>query len=257
MNAIAGARANPRRRAPGRLRRTLALTGLQLRLLLRNAENLLVTLVIPVAVLVFFATVDVLDLPADRVGFLTPGVIALAVVASGLVALGIQTGFERGALVVKRLGATPLRRGDLVAAKLLSTAAVVLVQVAVICGVALALGWAPELGGVLWAVAGLVLGIAAFAGLGLLLAGTLPPLLTLALTNGLFVLLLLASGLVVPLDALPGWAASVARALPAAPLADWLRAGLDGARLPALSAAVLPLWAVLAPLAAARLFRWE
>ena len=246
-----------RRRAPGAGRRTLALAGFELRLLVRNAENLLVTLAIPVLALVFFASVDVLDLPDDRVGFLVPGTLALAVVASGMVALGIQTVFERSALVLKRLGTTPVRRGDVVRAKILATLVVLVVQVVVIAGVGFALGWQPDLSAWPWAVAGLLLGFSAFAGLGLLFAGTLPPLLTLALTNGLFVVLLLVSGLIVPLDALPDWLAGIARALPAAPLADWLRAGLDGADLPGLSAAVLPLWAILAPVAAARLFRWE
>jgi len=237
----------------------LAQAGMELRLTLRNGENLLVTFGIPLGLLVFLARVEVLPRPpGDPLAFLVPGVLALSVMSSALVALAIGTGFERSWLVLKRLGATPLRRAELVAAKVLGVLAVLAVQVAAVLGVAVGLlGYRPA-GGAAWLVpVGLALGTAAFAGIGLALAGGLPASTTLAAANGLYVALLLVSGLAFPPDRLPGALAVVARLLPAAPLAGLLRAGLGAAPLAAADLAVLTAWAVGAPLLAARVFRWE
>src|SRR3712207_4390303 len=127
------------------LRRIAAQTSLELRLLLRNGENLLVTLGIPIATLVFFSLVDVLPTGEQRaVDFLVPGVLTLSVMGSSMVGLGIATGFERAYLVLKRLGGTPLRRYELVVAKALATLLILVVQVAIIATLAMVLGWEPS-----------------------------------------------------------------------------------------------------------------
>lgn len=240
------------------LRRWVSQTGLELRLLWRNAENLLVTLAIPIGLLVFFALVPVLPSgPEGRVTFLVPGILALAVMSTAMVSLGIATGFDRQSLVLKRLGATPLRRGELVAAKICAVLVTEAVQVALIAGVGVGLAWRPEAAGLPGAIGALLLGTAAFSGVGLLLAGRLPALLNLALVNAVYVVLLLASGLVFPLDVLPGPLAASARALPAAALGEALRAALGGTGASVPSLAVLAAWAVAAPTAAAGSFRWE
>jgi ABC-2 type transport system permease protein len=242
--------------APARL---AAQTGMELRLLLRNAENLTVTFGIPTGLLIFFSVVDVLPVPEDTtpVAFLAPGILALSVIGAAMVSLGIQTGFERFYLVLKRLGATPLRRGELITAKALSIVLVEIVQVVVIVGVALALGWRPTAERLVLVVPALLLGTAAFAGIGLALAGRLKALATLALVNAVFLLLLVSSGIMFPLDRLPEALQVVARVLPAAPLADWLRGAFEGTEIPLASLIALPAWAVAAPSAAAKLFRWE
>jgi ABC-2 type transport system permease protein len=240
------------------IRRVAAQAAMELRLLLRNGENLLVTLGIPVALLMFFSLVAVLPAPAGpRADFLVPGVLALSVVGAAMVSLGIATGFERYYLVLKRLGATPLRRGELITAKVLAVLATEVLQVAAVTAVGLALGWRPRLGGMWLAVVALALGTAAFAGIGLGLAGRLRAIATLAVTNALFGLLLLVSGIVFPLDVLPRPLVLLARALPAAPLADLLRAGLHAAPVPWAALTALAAWALAAPLAAARVFRWQ
>ncbi|MBW3602492.1 MAG: ABC transporter permease, partial [Actinobacteria bacterium] len=207
---------------------------MELRLLARNGESLLVTLGIPVGLLVFFSLVDVL--PTDggpAVDFLVPGILALSVMSTSLVSLAIATGFERFYLVLKRLGASPLRRGELVVAKALSVLAVEAVQVAVVLATGWALGWRPASSGWWLAAAAVLLGTAAFAGIAMAMAGSLRAIVTLALANGLFVVLLLLGDLVVPLERLPGPLATVAALLPAAPLAALLRAavGAGGAVL--------------------------
>jgi ABC-2 type transport system permease protein len=245
-------------------RRLRAQAGMELRLLLRNGENLLVALGIPVGILAFFSLVPVIDFDVPAVDFLLPGVLAVAVMGSAMVSLGISTGFERSYLVLKRLGATPLRRGELVAAKILAVLGVQLVQVVVLVGVALALGWpveAPGLGAAparwLIAAVGLGVGTAAFAGIGLAMAGSLRATGTLALVNAVFLVLLLASGVVFPREDLPGAMAQATAVLPSTALADVLRGALDEARLAGGALAVLTAWAVGACALVARVFSWE
>jgi ABC-2 type transport system permease protein len=121
---------------------------------------------------------------------------------------------------------------------------------------ALALGWRPH-GDVLVALAAVLIATVAFAGLGLLMAGTLRAEVTLAAANGLYLVLLLLGGMIVPLAKLPGALRAVARALPAAALSDALHAALASAAVPGRAWVVLAIWAVAAPAAAAALFRWE
>ena len=107
------------------MKRLLTQLRAEVQLTLRNGEQLLLTLGIPVLLLVFFSLVDVLPTgTADPVDFLAPGVLALAVMSTSMVSLGIGTGFERSYHVLKRLGATPLGRPRLVLAKVLSVAVV-------------------------------------------------------------------------------------------------------------------------------------
>jgi ABC-2 type transport system permease protein len=230
----------------------------ELRLQLRNGEQLLVTLGIPIGLLVFFGTVDVLPVDGDdRLGFLVPGIVALAVMSSAMVAMGIATGFERSYLVLKRLAVTPLGRPALVAAKILVVAAVEVLQLVAVVAVGLALGWSPEWSGVPLAVAAVVLGTAAFGGIGLILAGSLRGPLNLAAQNALYLLLLLTGGLVFSLDRLPGVAGSIAGVLPAAALGEVVRAVLTGSDAGLRAWTVLAVWAVAAPVVAGRTFRWS
>ena len=240
------------------MRRVLAQTSMELRLLLRNGENLLVTLGIPIGTLVFFSLVDVLPTGEERaIDFLVPGVLTLSVMGSSMVGLGISTGFERSYLVLKRLGGTPLRRYELVVAKALATMLILVVQVAVIATLATILGWRHDAASWLIAALALMVGGFAFAGIGLTLAGRLPALGTLALINAVFVVLMLVSGLVFPLEELPAALAAGARVLPSAALGEILRSVLSGGVLPAAPAVVLALWALVTPVIAATLFRWE
>lgn len=234
----------------------LAHLRLELTLLARNGESLLLTLGIPILLLVFFANVDVLPIDGEPIDFLAPGVLALAVLSTSFVNLAISTGFEREYGVLKRLGATPLGRPRLLAAKTMSILVVEIVQIAVLWVVALTLGWnpSPRAG----FAAAIVLGTVACAGLGLCLAGSLKALVTLAAANGLYLVLLLLSGMVIPLDELPSAVRALARVLPSGALAETVRGTLTGATtVPGRAWLVLAAWAIAAPLAATRLFRWE
>lgn len=232
----------------------------ELLLVLRNGEQLLLTLGIPVLLLVFFSLVDVLPTggETDAVDFLAPGILALAVMSTAMVSLGIGTGFERGYKVLKRLGTTPLGRGRLLGAKIAAVVCVEVLQFAILVPVAYALGWSP--GHTNWAAAigAVVVGTVAFGGIGLLIAGRLRAEVNLGAQNGLYLVLLLLGGMIIPFAELPEFLRAVARALPSGALADLTRNALggDGDR-PGLAWIVLGSWALVSPVVASRLFRWE
>jgi ABC-2 type transport system permease protein len=225
---------------------------------LRRGDAVLLTLGIPVLLLVFFSLVHVLPTTTkEPIDFLAPGILALAVMSTAMVSLGIATGFERSYGVLKRLGTTPLGRPSLLAAKITAIALVEVVQVAILVPVAVGLGWDPH-GDIVPGVVALVAATVAFAGLGLLMAGTLRAEVTLAAANGLYLVLLLLGGMIVPLSKLPGGLADAARLLPAAALSDSLFHALGvGGGVPLESWLVLLVWGVAAPVAAALTFRWE
>lgn len=235
----------------------LAQTRNEVVLSLRQGEQLLVALGIPVLLLVFLSRVDLVPTGTDRpIDYLAPATLALAVMSSAMVGLGIGTGFERHYGVLKRLGATPLGRPRLLGAKLAATLGIEVVQVVLLTVVALLLGWHPT-----WRVAllllGVLLGSAAFAGLGLFLAGTLSGPANLAACNGLYLVLLLFGGVAVPASELPGPAGSVASALPTGALVNVMRAATTNGQSCGRALLVLIVWAVVVPVAAALTFRWS
>lgn len=242
------------------MRAFVAQTRTELLLSLRNGEQLLVSLVIPLLLLVFFSSVAVLPVPdgvVERVDFLAPGILALAVMSSAMVSLGIGTGFERQYRVLKRLGSTPLGRGRWVGAKIALVVMLLVIQAGAIVIVALLLGWSPG-GTPGLAPLGMLLGAAAFAGIGLLLAGTLRGTLTLALANGLYLVLLLLGGMIVPFEEMPGAVGTVGEYSPAGALSQVLQACLrDGAPAAGRSWIVLVVWALAMPALTIRYFRWD
>lgn len=254
MTALELSPAPGRARYPRMLRRQAWTETL---LTLRRGESLLLTLVIPLGLLAFFSTVDVLPTDgARRIDFLTPGIIALAITSTGFTGLAIATGFERSYGVLRRLGATPLPRAVLLGGKTLAVVAVELVQLALIAALAEVQGWHAH-GSVPAVVLLVVVGTVTFSGLGLLMAGALPALVTLAAANAVYLALLLLGGVVIPaskLGALEGFS----RALPTGALSHGLRAVLlHGTSLPGTDLAILLGWAAAALAAAAVTFRWE
>ncbi|MFD7285791.1 ABC transporter permease [Streptomyces sp. NPDC059863] len=235
-----------------------AQTAFETKLLLRNGEQLLLTVIIPSLLLVLFSTVDIIDTGADKaVDFLAPGVLALAVMSTAFTGQAIATGFERRYGVLKRLAVSPLPRWALMTAKTLSVLVTEVLQIVLLTVIAFALGWSPE-GSPFAVLPLLVLGTAAFSGLGLLMAGTLRAEATLAAANLVFLLLLVGGGVIVPLDEFPDAARSVLGLLPISALSDGLREVLQhGAALPWGDLGTLAVWAALGLGAAGAFFRWE
>lgn len=235
-----------------------AQAALETKMLLRNGEQLLLTVIIPTLLLVLFGTVDVVDLrEGEPVDFLAPGILALAVMSTAFTGQAIATGFERRYGVLKRLASSPLPRWGLMTAKTLSVLVTEVLQVLLVTVIALALGWSPQ-GDPLSVALLLLLGTAAFSGLGLLMAGTLKAEATLAAANLVFLLLLVGGGVVVPLDRFPDAAQDVLGLLPISALSEGLRDVLQhGAGMPWGNLAVLAVWAVAGLAAAGKFFRWE
>jgi ABC-2 type transport system permease protein len=251
--------------APGAapLRRMIAAQArLETRTLLRNGEQLMLILIIPLLLLAAFSLEPLVNFGAgmSRVDFLTPGIIALAVMSTAFTSQAIATGFERRYGVLKRLGATPLSRAGLIAAKTTTVITVELLQGALIIAVGLAIGWRPDASPAAILVAPLliVLGTAAFSGLALLMAGTLRAEATLAAANLVYIVLLGVGGVVFPLTKFPAGARPVLELLPTGALSTGLRDVLQHATVfPAGNAITLAVWAAVAIALAARTFQWE
>lgn len=235
--------------------------SMELRLLSRNGEQLLLTLIIPLVLLILGARADkVVDLgPGRPIDIITPGILALAVLSTSFTSLAIATGFERRYGVIKRLGASPLPRWGLLVGKIGAVAIIEIVQLAILSGVGLLLGWEPT-GGVIAALEALmlvVLGTAAFGSLGLLIAGIMRAEATLAVANLVYVLLLVGGGLIVPLSRYPEAASHTLQVLPSGALGQGLRDTFAGNGPGAFSVVVLVMWAVCCGLGVSRTFKWE
>ena len=238
-------------------RQVAAQSRMELRLLLRNGEQLLLTIVIPTLLLVVFAKAPIADLPKPRVAFLVPGVLALAVMSTAFTGQAIATGFERRYGVLRRLGTTALPRAALLTAKTAAVVVVEFLQVALLVVVGLALGWSPH-GSVVEVAAVLLLGTVAFSGLGLLMAGTLRAEATLAAANLVYLLLLVLGGVAFPLSDFGPGVRQVLELLPIAAMTDGLRAALTTSpHVPLHDVLTLLVWAAVGGVLASRLFRWE
>ncbi|HET8718440.1 MAG TPA: ABC transporter permease [Nocardioidaceae bacterium] len=242
-------------------RQVLAQARMESRLMLRNGEQLLLAVVIPLLVLVggILAAHKVdLRFPHTPVDTLTPGVLALAVMSTSFTSLAIATGFERRYGVLKRLGASPLPRTGLLAGKVGALLLVELLQIAIIAAVAFPLGWRWQVS--VTDLAGLVVcvlaGTAAFASLGLFLAGVLRAEATLAAAN-LVYLLLLAGGAVVFPPSTYGAAGPALSWLPSAALGNGMRTVFLDGGFPLMPVLVLLVWACAGTVLTARTFSWE
>ena len=239
------------------VRRITATAGLELRLTLRNGEQLLLALVIPLIALIGGTLVSVVTLPEPRVNAVVPGVLVLAVMSTAFTAQAITTGFDRRYGVLKRLAAAGVGRAQLIAGKSAATLAVIAGQCVILGGTGLLLGWQPE-GNPLWVLVIILLSTAAFIGLALLLGGTLRAEAVLAVANLLWLLFVLVGGVIVPLNQSPPALATIGELTPAGAMSQALRAVLqDGTAPPAVVLFVLAGWVVVGWAATVRWFRWQ
>lgn len=244
--------------APGAAPSSRRITGharTEAMLLVRNGEQLLLALVIPIAILVggrFLGPRLGLELATTA-----PSVLGLAVFSSGFTALAVSTGFERRYGVLERLASTPLTRTGLVAGKALAILVVTAGQVLILAGIAAGLGWRPVVTVPAMAVALLAagLGLMAYAAWGLVLAGTLRAEVTLALANLVYLVMLAAGAVLIPVASYPASVQPVVALVPTAAVGEVLRAAADG-RTVLLPLLVLSAWAILGLLTARKVFRW-
>lgn len=236
------------------LRAVTAYTRFELTNAARRGEAFLLLVLVPLAILLFFGFTGLFGLTVEM---LVPGLLALAILSASLTSLAITTGFERKYHVLKRLGATPLPRTALIIAKTASVFLIEIIQVAIIIGVAmLVFNWRANVNVGLF-IAAMLLGSAAMSGIGLFIAGTLRAEATLAVANGLYLLLMVLGDIIFPIWVLPPAMVVVAKILPAAPLAALFRAAVHQADFFATDLAAVIFWAILGPALASWFFTWE
>ena len=229
--------------------------GLELKLLLRNGEQLLLTMFIPITLLIGLTLLPLGAFGANRAATFTPAIMALAVVSTAFTGQAIAVAFDRRYGALKRLGATALPVWGIIAGKSLAVVAVVFLQSIVMGAIGFALGWRPSLPGLVLGAVVIALGTAGFAALGLLLGGTLKAEVVLAVGNLLWFVFAGLGALTLGGGIVPHGVEWVARLTPSGALTEAL------ARAMTLSVdwfglAVLAVWGILAALGALRWFRF-
>lgn len=233
-----------------------AQTGLELKLLLRNGEQLLLTMFIPITLLIGLTLLPFGDLGEHRVDRIVPMVMMTAVMSTAFTGQAIAVGFDRRYGALKRLGATPLPRWGVIAGKCAAVLIVVVLQAILLGAIGVALGWRPDIGGLALGALVIALGTAAFAAMGLLLGGTLKAEVVLALANILWFIMLGIASLVLVGDTLPTALTVIARLIPSGALAFALDTALTGS-IDWFGVAVLAVWGVVCGWLATRLFRFH
>lgn len=193
--------------------------------------------------------------------FFTPGLLGWAVAMSAAFGAAATLQGWRQTKLLRRLQLSPAPTGVVVAARVVVTISIALVQMAIFIGVGLA-AFGLELTGSWWmAVPLLVFGTLAFMSLGLL-AGALAKTAEGAVNLANFLVLPMAflSGSFFPLEGTPGWLQTISTLLPLRHLNDGMTDVLVRGEPP--SAALLPMgillgFAVVVTIVAVRLFRWE
>lgn len=233
-----------------------AQTRMELILLLRNGEQLLLTMFIPITLLIGLTLLPLNGLGENRVDRVVPMVMMVAVMSTAFTGQAIAVGFDRRYGALKRLGATALPRWGIVTGKCAAVLIVVVLQSILLGGIGFALGWRPSpLGLVLGAVI-IALGTATFAALGLLLGGTLKAEIVLALANILWFIMLGIASLVFMSEDLPSVVGWLARAVPSGALAEALERALGGA-IDWYGVAMLAAWGGLSGWLATKFFRFD
>ena len=241
-------------------RRILAQATFEAKMILRNGEQLMVTILLPVMALVGLSQTSIIDLDTgghSRIDFVTPGIIALAVMSAAFTSQAIATAFDRRNGVLRLMATTPLGRGGLLTSKIIGVLVVEAVQVVVISTVALALGWRPDAAGIPLAILAVLLGTAAFTSLAMLLAGTLRAEGVLAVANIVLVLLTVLGAVLTPAEQLPDALRHVALLLPSGALGEAMRGAFFDASIPAFSLVVLLAWTAALGWGAGKLFKWH
>ncbi|MCG5433575.1 ABC transporter permease [Mycobacterium sp. MYCO198283] len=229
--------------------------SLELRLLLRNGEQLLLTLFIPVTLLVGLTLLPLGDVGDDRAAVFVPAIMALAVISTAFTGQAIAVAFDRRYGALKRLGATALPVWGIIAGKSMAVVTVVFLQAMVLGAIGAALGWRPAVGGLLLGAAVIALGTAGFAALGLLLGGTLRAEIVLAVANLLWFVFAGLGALTVETASVPGPVAFIARLTPSGALTEALSQAM-ALSVDWFGLAVLAVWGAAAALCALRWFRF-
>ncbi len=229
--------------------------GLELKLLLRNGEQLLLTMFIPITLLIGLTMLPLGSFGTQRVAVFVPAIMALAVISTAFTGQAIAVAFDRRYGALKRLGATALPVWGIIAGKSLAVVTVVFLQALLLGGIGLALGWRPHPLGLLLGAVVIALGTAGFAAMGLLLGGTLRAEIVLAVANLLWFIFAGLGALTLETNAIPSTIAWVARLTPSGALTEALTRAMS-LSVDWFGIAVLAVWGAVSALAALRWFRF-
>ncbi|MCB0948974.1 MAG: ABC transporter permease [Mycobacterium sp.] len=233
--------------------------GLELRLLLRNGEQLLLTMFIPITLLVGLTLLPLGSFGDNRAATFVPAIMALAVISTAFTGQAIAVAFDRRYGALKRLGATALPVWGIITGKSLAVVAVVALQSILFGTIGFTLGWRPPVAGLAIGAVIIALGTATFAALGLLLGGTLRAEIVLALANLLWFVFAGLGALTLEGGLNDGMVPSglqwVARLTPSGALTEALSRAMT-LSMDWFGLAVLAVWGAVAGLCALRWFRF-
>lgn len=260
MNRFAPGVFTPRPKAASLPQMLAAQSRLEFVLLLRNGEQLLLTMFIPITLLVGLCLLPLdTSLGSDsaaRATTFVPAILTVAVMSTAFTGQAIAVGFDRRYGALKRLGATPIPRWGIIAGKSIAVTAVVILQSLIVGAIGLVFGWRPDVAGLLLGAVIIALGTAAFAALGLLLGGTLKAEVVLALANLIWFVLLGIGSLVVLSSSIPNWVHWAARCSPSGALTEALSRAAAGS-FDAFGVVVLAVWAIVGAAGAVRWFKFS
>lgn len=229
--------------------------GLELKLLLRNGEQLLLTMFIPITLLVGLTLLPLGSFGQHRAATFTPVIMALAVISTAFTGQAIAVAFDRRYGALKRLGATPLPVWGIIAGKSLAVVTVVFLQAILLGAIGFALGWRPALLALALGAGVIALGTVVFAALGLLLGGTLRAEIVLAVANLMWFVFAGLGALTVETDIIPTGVKWAARLTPSGALTEALSQAMTMS-VDWFGVIVLAAWGALGALSALRWFRF-
>lgn len=232
-----------------------AQSRIELMLLLRNGEQQLLTMFIPITLLIGLCLLPIGDFTESRTDLFVPAIMTVAVMSTAFTGQAIAVGFDRRYGALKRLGATPLPRWGVIAGKSIAVAVVVSIQAVILGGIGVALGWRPSIVGLLLGIIAIAVGTLTFSAMGLLLGGTLKAEVVLALANLLWFAFLGIGSIVVLGDRVPAAAQWVARCTPSGALSEALHQATAGS-VDLFGLAVMALWGIASGVAAVRYFKF-
>jgi len=235
-------------------RRVFAHAQWELKLLIRNGEQLLLTFVIPVVLLL---ALGFTKLSSQSIDTAVPTVFAVSILATCFTSLAIGTGFERRSGALRYLGTTPLSRLDLIFGKLIATGTLTLLSIIAVAITGAFLDWRPSPAGIGLALLIAVLSAAVWVSWALAIAGYFRAEAVLAIANGLFLVLMIFGGVVIATSRMPSALARMVDLLPSAAMANGLREALQSGSVSALGVIVLIVWVIVGVWLAKRVFRWE
>ena len=230
--------------------------GLELKLLLRNGEQLLLTMFIPITLLVGLTLLPFGSFGQNRAATFVPVIMALAVISTAFTGQAIAVAFDRRYGALKRLGATPLPVWGIIAGKSLAVVAVVFLQAIILGAIGFALGWRPAAGRPGAGRGDHRAGHRGLRGaLGLLLGGTLRAEIVLAVANLMWFVFAGFGALTLETSMIPTAVKWAARLTPSGALTEALSQAMT-LSVDWFGVVVLAAWGALAALAALRWFRF-